>query len=92
MKVRLKFPHTHADVFYKAGDTIEVNILEALWLKGLDLIEEGVKAIEAEARKLAKPGQPAPYAAELAKAAAAETAAAASAPAQPTPAAAPAKE
>ena len=91
MKVRLKFPHTHAGVFYKAGDTIEVSILEALWLRGLDLIDEGVKAIEAEARKLAKPGQPAPYAAELAQATAAE-AAAVPAAAPSTPAVAPAKE
>lgn len=66
MKVTLKYPHTHAGQSYTAGATLDVGVLDAIWLKGRDLIEEGIQAIEAEARKLASKEQPAPHAAEIA--------------------------
>ncbi|MHB1273616.1 MAG: DUF7210 family protein [Rhodanobacter sp.] len=68
MKVTLKFPHTHAGVAYAAGTEIDVAPIEAIWLKGEDLIHTAWNAIEAEAKKLATPTTPKPYAAELAAA------------------------
>lgn len=68
MKVTLKFPHTHAGVAYPAGAEIDVAPIEAIWLKGEDLVHTAWNAIEAEVKKLASPTNPAPYAAELAAA------------------------
>lgn len=75
MKVTLKYPHTHAGVAYAAGQTIDVPVVDALWLKGEDLIEEAVSDIKAELKKLATKDNPAPHAEALAKAVAAEAAA-----------------
>lgn len=67
MKVTLKKDHKHAGVLHKAGSTVDVPVIDAIWLKGQDLIHETVDAIEAEARKLATKDQPKPHADELAQ-------------------------
>jgi len=87
MKVTLKFPHTHAGVSYAAGETIDVPVHDALWLKAEDLIEEGLDAIKAELKKLVSKDNPAPHAELLAKAeAAVSDANAAASPATTAPA------
>lgn len=68
MKITLKFDHTHAGVDYKAGAQIDVPLIDAIWLKGEDLIEETFDAIKAEAKKLATKDNPAPHADEIAAA------------------------
>lgn len=74
MKVTLKAPHTHAGKKYPAGP-IDVPVHDALWLKGADLIEESVKVIEVELKKLVTDKNPNPHADALAKAQATEAAA-----------------
>lgn len=88
MKVTLKYPHKHAGVQYSAGASIDVPVHDALWLKGEDLIEEGLDALKAELKKLASRDNPNPYAELLAKATAADAAPKADAAATATPAAA----
>jgi hypothetical protein len=68
MKITLKFDHTHGGVDYKAGAQIDVPLIDAIWLKGEDLIEEAFDAIKAEAKKLATKDNPAPHADEIAAA------------------------
>ena len=68
MKVTLKYPHTHAGVAYPAGAEVDVDVVEALWLKGEDLIHAEWDTLKAEAKKLANRDNPAPYAAEIAAA------------------------
>lgn len=68
MKVKLKFPHTHAGVSYPAGAEIDVQPLEAIWLKGQDLVHQEWDTLKAELKKLATKETPAPYADELASA------------------------
>lgn len=79
MKVTLKYPHTHAGVAYPAGAEVDVDVVEALWLKGEDCIHAEWDALKTELKKLASRDNPTPYADELAAAqtkAAAKTAAA----------------
>ena len=52
MKVTLKFAHTHAGVKYKAGDKVDLPLMDALWLKAEDLVEEGIADVKAEVNKL----------------------------------------
>lgn len=85
MKVTLKFDHTHAGVAYKAGQTIDVPVHDALWLKTQDLIEEGLDAVKAELKKLVSRDTPAPHAEALANAEAADAQRKADAPEAPTP-------
>lgn len=68
MKITLMFDHTHAGVSYKAGNAIDVPLVDAIWLKGEDLIAEGFDAIKAEAKKLATKDNPAPHAEAIAAA------------------------
>jgi len=68
MKVTLKYPHTHAGVAYPAGAEVDVDVVEALWLKGEDLIHAEWDALKAEAKKLANRDNPTPYAGEIAAA------------------------
>lgn len=68
MKVKLKYPHTHAGQDYPAGAEIDVDAIEAIWLKGEDLVHAEWDAIKAEVKKLATKDNPAPYADELAAA------------------------
>jgi hypothetical protein len=75
MKVTLKFAHKHAGVDYPAGATIDVPVVDALWLKSEDVIEEAVADIKAELKKLATKEDPNPHAGLLAKAVASEDAA-----------------
>lgn len=88
MKVTLKKDHTHAGVKYTAGSTVDVPLLDALWLKAADVVDEEIDAFKAEVRKLEGKDQQEAHAPALAKAVAADAArskAAAAAPA-PTPA------
>lgn len=87
MKVTLKRAHTHAGTTYPAGKQIDVSVVDALWLKAADLIDEAVADIKVELKKLATKEDPQPHAEALAKAEAAE--ASADAPAAPAAAAAP---
>ena len=68
MKVTLKYPHTHAGVSYQAGAEVDVDVVEALWLKGEDLIHAEWDTLKAEVKKLANRDNPTPYASELASA------------------------
>lgn len=68
MKVTLKYPHTHAGVAYPAGAEVDVDVVEALWLKGEDLIHAEWDALKAEVKKLASRDNPTPYAGEIAAA------------------------
>ncbi len=52
MKITLKKPHTHNGKTYPAGTDIEVSLLDAIWLKGEDVIEQGFDALKAEVKKL----------------------------------------
>lgn len=79
VKVKLKYAHTHAGKDYPAGAEIEVDVVEAIWLKGEDLVHTEWDAIKAEVKKLASKDNPTPYAEELA-AAQAKTASADAAP------------
>lgn len=72
MKVTLKKDHTHNDVKYKAGSTVDVPVHDALWLKAADLIDEGLDAIKAEAKKLVTKENPTPHAEAIARAEKAE--------------------
>ena len=93
MKVKLKYAHTHAGVDYLPGAEIDVAVIEAIWLKGEDLVHTEWDALKAEVKKLATKDSPAPYADELAQAIAkapapaAAAATAATATTQTTPAA-----
>lgn len=79
MKVTLKKAHTHDGKSYAAGETIDVPVHDALWLKTADLIDEGIDAIKAELKKLASKDNPAPHAEALAAAIDADKAAQAAA-------------
>lgn len=68
MKVKLKYPHTHAGQNYPAGAEIDVDVPEAIWLKAQDLVHTEWDALKAAAGKLASKDNPAPYASELAAA------------------------
>lgn len=68
MKVKLKYPHTHAGKDYPAGAEIDVDVLEAIWLKAEDLVHAEWDALKAEVKKLATKDNPTPYADELAAA------------------------
>lgn len=72
MKVTLKKNHTHAGVAYKAGQTVDVPVHDALWLKAEDLIEEGLDAVKAEVKKLVSKENPTPHSELLARAEAAD--------------------
>lgn len=39
MKVVLRQAHTHAGIAYAAGETIDVPLLDAVWLKSAGLID-----------------------------------------------------
>jgi hypothetical protein len=62
VKVTLKAAHTHAGATVGPGP-VDLPALDALWLRGLDLIEESEQSILAELKKL---GIKAPAAADTA--------------------------
>lgn len=74
MKVTLKKDHTHAGVKYKAGETVDVPLIDALWLKAADLVDEGIDAFKAEVKKLEGKEAQAAHAPALNKAIAADVA------------------